>query len=160
MESWEVLRDAIDRIGAKALAADLNLSAALVYKWCQPAAPGGSGASGALNPLDRLRSIYDATGDARVINWLCQCAGGFFAPNPRVRPGDEDRNLFTSTQRMVEDFGQMLATVSRSFENDGKITREEADQIRQAWENLKSQAESFVLACEQGFFGQSVGGTR
>jgi hypothetical protein len=32
MHSWEVLRDAADRIGVKALAARLKLSTALVYK--------------------------------------------------------------------------------------------------------------------------------
>ena len=35
MRSWEVLREASEHIGVKALAAKLKLSPALIYKWCQ-----------------------------------------------------------------------------------------------------------------------------
>jgi hypothetical protein len=152
VKSWEVLREAADRIGVKALAARLNLSTALVYKWCQEPARDDPGGSGARNPLDRLREIVDATGDARVINWLCNAAGGFFVQNPDVAPGETEEQLLSTTQRMVMDFGELLATLSRSIEDDGQISTPEADRIRQAWENLKTQAECFAVACEQGMY--------
>lgn len=152
MKSWEVLREAADRIGVKALAAKLNLSTALVYKWCQESPRDEPGSSGARNPLDRLKEIYDATQDGDVVNWICIAADGFYVKNPTVEPGLEEQNLLGSTQRMVIDFGDMLATISRSIENDGQITSEESDHIRRAWENLKGKAEMFVVACERGMY--------
>lgn len=152
MKSWEVLREAADRIGVKALAARLNLSTALVYKWCQEPPKDDPSGSGARNPLDRLREIIDATGDPRVINWLCNAASGFFVKNPEVEPGETEEQLLTTTQRVVIDFGDLLATVSRSIEDDGQISESEADHIRQAWEALKTKAECFVVACERGMY--------
>lgn len=152
MKSWEVLREAAEKVGIKGLAARLNLSTALVYKWCQESTHDDPGASGALNPLDRLKEIYLATRDDRLINWLCHVAGGTFVKNPQVRPGAREEQMLATTQRMVADFGHMLSAVSRSIENDGQITAEEADHIRQTWESLKGKAETFVAACEKGMY--------
>lgn len=152
MKSWEVLRDAIDKVGVKVLAAKLNLSSALVYKWCQESPQDDPGSSGALNPLDRLKSIYDVTGDDRVINYVCIAAKGFFVRNPKVDPGTSEAKLLSTTQRMVNDFGELLNEVSKSSQNDGQISTEEADNIRQAWEKLKAMAECFVVACERGMY--------
>lgn len=155
MNSWDVLRSATDRVGVKAVAARLNLSTALVYKWCQePPTDEDPDASGARNPLDRVRALYEVTGDPRIINWLCNAAGGFFVQNPAVRPGREEGQLLGTTQRVVEDFGELLTDISRSIENDGLILRDEAQRIRETWENLKTQAECFVVACEQGLYGR------
>lgn len=144
-------------MGVKAVAARLNLSTALVYKWCQEAQQDDPDASGVRNPLDRVRAIYEVTGDPRIVNWLCNAAGGFFVQNPGVDPRGQDTRLLDSTQRVVEEFGELLSTVSRSYENDGRISREEADRIRQSWEDLKTQAEQFVVACERGLFDRRDG---
>jgi hypothetical protein len=152
VKSWEVLREAADRIGVKALASRLNLSTALIYKWCQEPAKDDPSGSGARNPLDRLKEIVEATDDPRVVNWLCHEAGGFFVKNPAVEPGEGEEHLLTTTQRVVMDFGDLLATISRSIEDDGEISRQEADHIREAWEALKTKAECFTKACEQGMY--------
>ena len=63
----------------KKVAAALKVSPALVYKWCEP--PEGAedpDASGAKNPLDRVRELYVQTKEKDLINWLCHEAGGFF----------------------------------------------------------------------------------
>jgi hypothetical protein len=154
MQSWEVLREAAERIGVKALAGKLRLSTALVYKWCQEVStseePAGSGAR---NPLDRLKIIVEATGDERVVQWLCQVAHGYFVPNPQVDGRHRDEQFLAATQRVVQDFGELLTRVCQSIENDGKITPGEAEAIRRAWDELKSQGECFVAACEQGLYG-------
>lgn len=151
VESWEVLRNAIDRVGVKAVAARLRISAALVYKWCQePDRTDGEGASGARNPLDRVLLVYRMTTDPTVINWLCHKSGGFFVPNPAPAAGLVEEELLGATQRVVRDFSDLLADISRSVANDGQITLEEAEAIRATWERLKFQAEAFVLACERG----------
>lgn len=152
MKSWEILREATEKVGVKALAAKLGLSTALVYKWCQESPKDDAGSSGARNPLDRLQEIFEITRDDRVINWLCHESGGFFVRNPDVKPGEEEEHLLSTTQKVVEEFGKMLSHVSRSYENDGQITPDEADSIRQTWEQLKTTAECFVVACEQGMY--------
>ncbi len=152
MKAWEVLRDAVDEVGVKAVAARLKVSSALVYKWCNEPPGEDPDASGALNPLDRMRIIYEVTRDRRVVNWLCSAASGFFVMNPAVEAGSRDELLLGVTQRVVEEFGALLSDISRSIANDGRITREEADTIRQSWEKLKFHAESFVVACERGVY--------
>lgn len=161
MKSWDLLREATDRVGVKAVAGKLNLSTALVYKWCQePRTDDDPDASGARNPLDRLRTLYEVTQDPRLVNWLCAAAGGFFAPNPAVVTDDCEGHLLGTTQRVVQDFGELLTEVSRSIENDGLILPDEADRIRQSWEKLKMQAETFVVACERGNYGDPPKQTR
>lgn len=154
MNSWDVLREACDKVGVKMVAARLNLSTALVYKWCQePRSDEDPDASGARNPLDRVRALYQVTEDARVVNWLCHHAGGFFVQNPVADTEDREGQLLNTTQRVVQDFSQMLTDISQGIEDDGYISPAEAEQIRQSWEALKTQAEQFVVACERGTFG-------
>ncbi|MFQ5490171.1 MAG: phage regulatory CII family protein [Phycisphaerae bacterium] len=152
MHSYEVLREAADSIGVKALAAQLRLSPALVYKWCQGADPDDPDASGARNPLDRLREIVSATQSTKVVNWLCHEAGGFYVVNPTLTSDSLDAALLANTQKLVEEFSRLLSTVTRSIEDDGKIDPGEADRIRLAWESLKSTVETFAVACERGLF--------
>lgn len=158
MKSWELLREATDRVGVKAVAARLHLSAALIYKWCQEPKSADPDASGARNPLDRLLLLYEITQDARLINWVCQAANGFFTPNPQLHPRSHGEQLLGTTQRVVQDFGELLSDICRSIENDGVISPDEADTIRQSWERLKMQAESFVVACERGIYSQRANG--
>ncbi|MBI4580863.1 MAG: hypothetical protein HY718_14235 [Planctomycetes bacterium] len=150
--SDEVLRQATDKIGVKALAAELKLSPALVYKWCQPFDPEDPDSSGARNPLDRLAQIVHLTGDMDVVNWLCRQAGGFFAPNPEVDVRNFHTDLLVGTQQLVKEFSDMLEEVSRSIADDGAIAVHEATRIRKHWETLKRVAESFVVGSESGLF--------
>lgn len=152
MRSHEVLRAAADKIGVKALASELRLSQALVYKWCQEWDPDDPDASGARNPLDRLAEIVRVTGDKAVVSWLCASAGGFFVPNPRTEARSADAELILTTQRVVTAFSELLEQVSEAIENDGRILPDEAERIRREWEDLKSVGEGFVSACERGLF--------
>lgn len=152
MRSHEVLKSAADGVGVKALAAELRLSPALVYKWCQEWDPDDPDASGARNPLDRVADIVRVTGDRRVVNWLCHEAGGFFVSNPTRRPPDVSTELLSNTQRLVKEFSQLLLTVTKSIEDDGEIEPSEADRIRDAWELFKGTVEAFTVACERGVF--------
>lgn len=150
--SDEVIKEAAGRIGVKALAAELKLSPALVYKWCQPIEPDNPDSSGARNPLDRLGDIPRATKDIEVVNWLCQQANGFFTPNPKVDTKHIDAELLVGTQQLVKEFSDMLEEVSRSIADDGMIEPAEAARIRRHWETLKRVAEAFVVAGESGWY--------
>ncbi len=152
MKSYDVLRNAADHIGVKALAAALRLSPALVYKWCQEFDPNDPDVSGALNPLDRTAEIHKLTKDDRIINWLCHEAGGFFVRNPDVPERSHRTDLLVETQRLVHEFSQLLLTVTRSLGDDGQITKAESEGIRSAWELFKSTVEEFTVACEEGFY--------
>jgi len=154
MKSYDVIRQAVDEPGVKAVAAALKVSPALVYKWCEP--PAGEDdpeQSGAKNPLDRVREMYLLTKDIRLIRWLCNEAGGFFVSNPvpEIRKS-LDEQIFTETRSMVREFSELLDTVTESVEDEPGIDAEEADQIRQKWEDLKACLEKFVIRCEKGHY--------
>ena len=154
MKSYEVIRQAVDEPGVKAVAAALKVSPALVYKWCEPPAEKEDpDQSGAKNPLDRVREMYELTKDIRLVRWLCNAAGGFFVANPvpelRRAP---DETIFTETRAMVGDFSELLDEITGSLEDDSQIDAEEADNIRQRWEDLKAIVERFVIGCEKGHY--------
>ena len=154
MKSHEVIREAVDEPGVKAVAAALKVSAALVYKWCEPPAEEGDpDQSGAKNPLDRVRDMYLTTKDRRLIDWLCHEAGGFFVANPEMDGGKSlDERVFAETRNMVRDFSELLDTITESLEATPGINRDEADQIRQKWEDLKALVERFAIGCEKGYY--------
>jgi hypothetical protein len=154
MKSYEIIRNAVDELGVKAVAAGLKVSSALVYKWCEaPAEHDDPDGSGAKNPLDRVRELYLLTKDIHLVRWLCNEAGGFFAANPvpNLRK-TTDETIFAETREMVRDFSELLDAVTESLEDDQQIDAEESDEIRQKWEDLKACAERFVLSCEHGHY--------
>lgn len=154
MKSYEVIRQAVDEPGVKAVAAALKVSPALVYKWCEPPADEQDpDQSGAKNPLDRVREMYALTKDIRLVRWLCNEAGGFFVanPDPQIRVSF-DESIFVETRSMLREFSELLETVTESVESDKAIDADEADEIRQKWEDLKACVERFVISCEKGHY--------
>ncbi len=145
MESHELLREVFDKKSAKEVSADLQLSTSMIYKWAQPSANDG----GVENPLDRIESLYQSTGDARLIQWVCQRAGGFFILNPKNTP--HPTFLIPATNQIVQEFADLLQVVAIAAA-DNQITPAEAKQIRARWEELKSVTEGFVACCEEGNF--------
>jgi hypothetical protein len=154
MKSYEIIRQAVEEPGVKAVAAALKVSPALIYKWCEPPAEKDDPEqSGAKNPIDRVREMYLLTKDIRLIRWLCNEAGGFFCsdPVPDLRRSP-DETIFDETRSMVRDFSELLDAVTESLDDDWAIDPEEADQIRQKWEDLKACVERFVVGCERGHY--------
>jgi hypothetical protein len=150
MKSHEAIRQAVEEPGVKAVAAALRVSPALVYKWCEPTEDADSGAR---NPLDRVRDIYLLTRDIRLVRWLCNEAGGFFVANPvsELRKS-HDEHIFDDTRAMMREFSEMLDAVSRSVADDSAIDQQEAEHIREKWEDLKAVCEGFVVTCERGHY--------
>lgn len=148
MDSHEVMREVLKRTSAKQIAADLQLSLSLIYKWAEP--PEDDSGGGASNPLDRVGQLIRSTRDTRIAQWVCQQAGGFYIRNPENPPSGQP--LIPITNDIVKEFADMLATIAVSSA-DSVITREEAKKIRARWEELKSVTEGFVHAAESGSFG-------
>jgi len=121
----------------------------MVYKWAQPPAGESGGGSGIENPLDRVEALFESTGDHRLIQWLCQRAGGFFILNPKNAP--HPPYLIPATNQIVQDFADLLQVIAMAAA-DSQITPAEAKQIRARWEELKSVTEGFVACCEEGNF--------
>ena len=147
MESHELLREIFDKKTPKEVSSDLSLSTSMIYKWTQSRAGEGSGIE---NPLDRVEALYRSTGDQRLIQWLCQRAGGFFILNPKNTP--QPHFLNPATNEIVQEFADLLQVISAAAA-DNQISTTEAKQIRARWEELKSATEGFVACCEQGNFG-------
>ena len=119
----------------------------MIYKWAQP--PGDAG-TGIDNPLDRIEALYQSTGDQRLIQWICQRAGGFFILNPKNAP--HPHFLIPATNQIVQEFADLLAVIAAAAA-DNQITSAESKQIRARWEELKTVTEGFVDCCEEGNFG-------
>jgi len=153
MDSHQVLKKSVDLVGAKKVAADMNVSTSLIYKWCE--APGAEGSSGARNPLDRLLALLQSTQDTSVVEWLCNQVGGVLVRNPEVSVERIDTDIIAQTQRMIRDFSELLQVISESIANDGRVDREEGKRIREEWQQLKQYGEAFVMACERGYFDRT-----
>jgi hypothetical protein len=147
MESHELLREIFDRKAPKEVSADLELSTSMIYKWAQPSANDG----GIENPLDRIEALFQSTGDHRLVQWVCQRAGGFFILNPKNAP--HPHYLIPATNEIVQEFADLLQVVAAAA-SDNQISHPEAKQIRARWEELKMATEGFVACCEEGNFGK------
>lgn len=145
MQSHELLREVFDKKTPKEVSADLALSTSMIYKWAQPA----SEENRIDNPLDRIEALIKSTGDERIVQWICQRAGGFFILNPKNTP--HPHYLIPATNQIVQEFADLLAVVATAAA-DNQITSAEAKQIRARWEDLKSVTEGFVASCENGNF--------
>lgn len=148
MQSHEVLKEVLEKTSAKQIAADLNLSLSLIYKWAEPPNPDSGTTSS--NPLDRIDQLIQSTQDVRIVHWICQRTGGFFIKNPKItHPHPEF--LIPATNSIVQEFADLLAVIA-SAAADNSIDANEARTIRKRWETLKSVTEGFVACCETGNF--------
>lgn len=155
MQAHEVMKEVLKHTSAKQIAAEMNLSLSLIYKWAEPPEEG----SGAASPLDRVGQLVRSTGDGRVAQWVCEQADGFYIRNPHNLP--PTANVIPATNGIVQEFADMLATIATASA-DSVISKDEARTIRRRWEELKSVTESFVKAAESGNFGsiRAEGGAR
>lgn len=148
MHSHELLREVFKETSPKQVAADLGLSLSLIYKWAEP--PDDQSGSGATNPLDRMEILLRSTNDLRLVQWICQRAGGFFIRNPETHNAHPDF-LIPATNEIVQEFADLLAVVAQAAA-DNQISPAESKKIRARWEELKSVTETFVHCCEEGNF--------
>jgi len=148
MQSHEILREVFQQCSPKQVASELGLSLSMIYKWAEP--PDVAAGSGSTNPLDRIEALLRCTNDPRLVQWICQRAGGFFILNPKVNK-PHPSYLIPATNEIVQEFADLLAVIATAAA-DNQITVREAKQIRTRWEDLKCVTESFVTCCEEGNF--------
>lgn len=126
----------------------MGLSLSMIYKWAEPHEE--ASASGAANPLDRIEALQRCTNDPRIVQWICQRAGGFFISNPKTHKAHA-AFLVPVTNEIVQEFADLLAVIATAA-SDNHITNQEAKTIRARWEELKTVTEGFVACCEHGNF--------
>ena len=146
MESHELLKAVFRDKGPKQIAEDLGLSLSLIYKWAEATGERGTGTP---NPLDRIQELLDSTGDQRIAEWVCECAGGYFVPNSD--PSTSKAALLPASTRLIQEFAAMISLVSHAA-GDGRISAAEAEDIRTRWEKIKSVTEGYVRDCERNRF--------
>lgn len=151
MESHEVLRNAFSKTSPKAVASDLGISLSLVYKWAEKQSEDGSGSR---NPLDRLLKIVELSEDLRIVEWICQQSGGYFVRNPKSSC-QKGFQVLPATNEIVGQFSALLQQISTAA-LDHSISKQEAREIRECWDKLKSYAEGFVRCCEEGDYDQMM----
>ncbi len=147
MQSHELLREVFQKCSAKQVAGDLGLSLSMIYKWAEP--DDGTG-SGAANPLDRIEALVRCSEDTRIVQWVCERAGGFFITNPKAT-WPHPHFLIPATNQIVQEFADLLSVIATAA-GDDHISKQEAKTIRARWEELKSVTEGFVRCCEEGNF--------
>ena len=147
MQSHELLREVFQKCSAKQVASDLGLSLSMIYKWAEP--DDGTG-SGAANPLDRIEALVRCSNDTRLVQWICERAGGFFIKNPKAN-WPHPHFLIPATNQIVQEFADLLSVIATAA-GDNHISKQEAKNIRARWEELKSATEGFVRCCEEGNF--------
>lgn len=150
MQSHEVMKEVLKSTSAKLISSEMGLSLSLIYKWAEPPEGDSDNGSGTGSPLDRVGQIIRISKDARVAQWVCEQADGFYIRNPHHLPPGQP--LIPITNDIVQEFADMLATIATSSA-DSVITKAEAKNIRRRWEELKSVTEGFVQAAESGHFG-------
>lgn len=148
MQSHELLREVFQKCSPKQVASELGLSLSMIYKWAEPADI--EAGSGSTNPLDRVEALIRCTDDPRLVQWICQRAGGFFILNPKTNK-PHPSYLIPATNEIVQEFADLLAVIATAAA-DNQITAKEAKQIRSRWEELKCVTETFVACCEEGNF--------
>jgi hypothetical protein len=154
MQSHELLREVFSQTSVKQVASDLGLSQSMIYKWAEPDEGTGSGAA---NPMDRIEMLIRSTGDTRLVQWICERAGGFFIVNPQKR-WPHAHFLIPATNQVVQEFADLLAVIAAAA-SDNQISTDESRKIRARWEELKCATEEFVRCCEEGNFSRLQAGS-
>src|SRR5208283_3295049 len=95
-------------------------------------------------------ALLRITKNPRLVQWICERAGGFYILNPKVNK-PHPSYLIPATNEIVQEFADLLAVVAAAA-HDNQITQKESQQIRVRWEELKSVTETFVVCCEEGNF--------
>lgn len=147
MDSKEAMRLACAEVGIKTVAESLGLSQSALYNQMNDA--------GRQDLLGKFVDFTAASESDLPIRWACEQLNGMFVRNPDLKVTADDRSRATDCISLsLREFSDVIREISDAMK-DGRITRQEAENIRKEWEELKITLESFVLSCEFGFRGKA-----
>ena len=145
MDSKEALKLACDERGVKEIAENLSISPTAIYNQIND--PDKN------DILNKFVDFVNACGNDVAIQWASSELNGIFLKNPDIAAKKEEIKR-TYIPEALQDFGNVIKEIGEAME-DGKVTAEEAEGIRQQWDKLKVLLETFVLACEFGFLNEN-----
>jgi hypothetical protein len=111
------LRAVFKKPGCKNVAAELNLSLSLIHQWSRAR----DGGSDALNPLDRVAALMQFTRDQRLIEWLCEKAGGRFVAFPKAAQMSS-AELVRLVSGAIQNLGAAQAALLARMNRPGSVT--------------------------------------
>ncbi len=152
MESHALLSQCFKKLGVKHCAAELGLSAPLLYKWCE--SNKGTEDSGAVNPLDRVAQIVRLTEDRSPVDWLCAQAGGVFVADTLANKSTLPA-MIQQTHKILKEFSDLINVISVGMADDGRIDQHESTRIRDEWQQMKTIVESFAWPARRAFMARS-----
>lgn len=136
MNSQELLRELFARHNIKEIAADQELSPALLYKWTE------SGNSRRVDPLERLARLCRTTQDRRLPDWLCAQLGGRFVPAAELQPLRPGERPATGC-RVMQELGQLQAVLA-GRRRAARCPPPQAAAVGSAWAALQGDMERFL----------------
>ena len=81
----------------------------MVYKWAEPRR---STSSGAANPLDRVAALVACSEDMRIVQWICQKAGGFLCQESGTTRSIHSISV-PAMNSVVQEFADLLSVMRR-----------------------------------------------
>ena len=145
MNSKQALKLACQDRGIKDIAECLSISPTAIYNQIND--PGKN------DILNKFVDFVNACGNDIPIQWAASELNGIFLKNPDIEAKKDEINQ-TYVPEALQDFGNVIKEIGQAME-DGKVTLEEAEKIREEWDKLKVLLETFVLACEFGFLNEN-----
>ena len=122
----------------------------MIYKWAEP--PDPAAGSGAVNPLDRIDALQKCScAGPRVVQWICQRAGGFFIKNPRRPIHPHPEFLIPATNEIIQEFADLLGVIANAVA-DNQITESEAADIPRTVGGVEVRDGGFCAMLRAGQF--------
>jgi hypothetical protein len=103
-----------------------------------------------LNPLDRIATLVQCTGDRRPVEWLCAQAGGCFMPNPPAK-GSLPKDWLPVTGTVMQELGRLQAAIG-AWLMVKQYPGPQTEGLRALWDKLKPDMERLVSGGERGLF--------
>jgi len=125
--SNDIMKEVVGR-EVKKVAGELNVSPELIYSWQK---------SYKSNPIERVIKIFEETQDQRMIEYICNRAGGFFVENTE--------NL--DTEATINKIHLEISDVTRALATawaDKKLTLNELVKIQCEFNDLQSALTGFL----------------
>lgn len=138
LTSKEILKRACDERGVKSVADEMGLSSSWLYNQINDPDRG--------DIIEKISLLSKATGNAKLLHWLCQQQNGYFVEH-KVLAKTDSASINMHLSEVLKEFSDVMREIGDAFA-DGKVTYQEARRIRNEWEEVKSLLESFVIACE------------
>ena len=134
MNTQEVIKKA-NKGRTGAIAKKVGLSQETLYKW---------GQGNLINPVERVADLQAATNSDDIVNYLCAERDGVFYKFLNV----EECKDYSIIPKMAIEFGEFMKEIGEAHQ-DGKVTREEFQRIKEKTSNLLGVILGFIDRTEK-----------